>query len=76
MVVFCIGVIVQATAKGPPSIFGGRFVTGLGVGSLSMAVPLYNSEISPPEVRGSLVALQQLVRWPPLTRDSNFLIIC
>ncbi|KAJ7126953.1 general substrate transporter [Mycena epipterygia] len=60
VVVFCIGVIVQATAKGPPSIFGGRFVTGLGVGSLSMAVPLYNSEISPPEVRGSLVALQQL----------------
>ncbi|KAJ7756476.1 general substrate transporter [Mycena maculata] len=60
VVVFCIGVIVQSTAKGPPSIFGGRFITGLGVGSLSMAVPLYNSEISPPEVRGSLVALQQL----------------
>ncbi|KAJ7170721.1 general substrate transporter [Mycena crocata] len=60
VVVFCIGVIVQTTAKAPPSIFGGRFVTGLGVGSLSMAVPLYNSEISPPEVRGSLVALQQL----------------
>jgi sugar porter (SP) family MFS transporter len=60
VVVFCIGVIVQTTAKGPPSIYGGRFVTGLGVGSLSMAVPLYNSEISPPEVRGSLVALQQL----------------
>lgn len=38
----------------------GRFVTGLGVGSLSMAVPLYNAEIAPPEVRGSLVALQQL----------------
>lgn len=51
---------MQTTAKGPPSIFGGRFVTGLGVGSLSMAVPLYNSEIAPPEVRGALVALQQL----------------
>jgi MFS family permease len=38
----------------------GRFVTGMGVGSLSMAVPLYNAEIAPPEVRGSLVALQQL----------------
>lgn len=25
-----------------------------------MAVPLYNAEIAPPEVRGSLVALQQL----------------
>lgn len=30
------------------------------VGSLSMAVPLYNAELAPPEVRGSLVALQQL----------------
>jgi len=60
VVIFCIGVIVQTTAKGPPSIYGGRFITGLGVGSLSMSVPLYNSEISPPEVRGSLVALQQL----------------
>ncbi|PPQ67501.1 hypothetical protein CVT25_006042 [Psilocybe cyanescens] len=60
VIVFCIGVIVQTAAFGSSSIFGGRFVTGLGVGSLSMAVPLYNAEIAPPEVRGSLVALQQL----------------
>jgi sugar porter (SP) family MFS transporter len=60
VVVFNIGVIVQTAAAASPSIFGGRFVTGLGVGSLSMAVPLYNAEIAPPEVRGSLVALQQL----------------
>ncbi|KIK63035.1 hypothetical protein GYMLUDRAFT_41339 [Collybiopsis luxurians FD-317 M1] len=60
VVVFCIGVIVQTSAHGPPSIYGGRFITGLGVGSLSMAVPLYNAELAPPEVRGSLVALQQL----------------
>ncbi|KAJ3783751.1 general substrate transporter [Lentinula aff. detonsa] len=60
VVVFCIGVIVQTAAKGPQSIYGGRFVTGMGVGSLSMAVPLYNAELAPPEVRGSLVALQQL----------------
>ncbi|KAF5359595.1 hypothetical protein D9756_003421 [Leucocoprinus leucothites] len=58
--VFCVGVIVQTAAKEPSSIYGGRFVTGLGVGSLSMVVPLYNAEIAPPEVRGSLVALQQL----------------
>jgi len=32
----------------------------MGVGSLSMVVPLYNAEIAPPEVRGSLVALQPL----------------
>ncbi|KAF9048607.1 general substrate transporter [Panaeolus papilionaceus] len=60
VVVFCVGVVVQTAAAEASSIYGGRFVTGLGVGSLSMAVPLYNAEIAPPEVRGSLVALQQL----------------
>lgn len=60
VVVFIIGAIVQVTAQGPPAIYGGRFVVGLGVGSLSMIVPLYNAELAPPEIRGSLVALQQL----------------
>lgn len=32
----------------------------MGVGSLSMTVPMYNAEVAPPEVRGSLVGLQQL----------------
>ncbi|KAF2201496.1 MFS sugar transporter-like protein [Delitschia confertaspora ATCC 74209] len=63
VVIFIIGVIVQLTAisgAGPSSILGGRFVTGMGVGSLSMIVPMYNAEIAPPEVRGALVGLQQL----------------
>ncbi|KIK63057.1 hypothetical protein GYMLUDRAFT_163959 [Collybiopsis luxurians FD-317 M1] len=60
VVVFCIGVIVQTSARGPQSIYGGRFITGMGVGSLSMAGSLYNAELAPPEIRGSLVALQQL----------------
>ncbi|KAK0480038.1 sugar transporter [Armillaria novae-zelandiae] len=59
-VVFSVGVIVQTAAKEPSTIYGGRFVAGLGLGSSSMAVPLYNAELAPPEVRGSLVALQQL----------------
>lgn len=33
---------------------------GMGVGSLAMIIPIYNSEVAPPEVRGALVALQQL----------------
>ncbi|KAL6719739.1 hypothetical protein ACLMJK_001660 [Lecanora helva] len=59
--VFIVGVVVQATAvsAGHSSILGGRFVTGMGVGSLSMIVPMYNAECAPPEVRGSLVSLQQ-----------------
>jgi len=60
VVVFCIGVIVQSSAFHASSIYGGRFITGMGVGCLSMAVPLYNAELAPAEVRGSLVALQQL----------------
>ncbi|KAJ5296404.1 conidial yellow pigment biosynthesis polyketide synthase [Penicillium atrosanguineum] len=60
VVVFCIGVIVQACTTNKDFVFGGRFVTGLGVGSLSMIVPLYNAELAPPEIRGSLVAVQQL----------------
>lgn len=60
MVVFCVGVIVQACTVNKDYVFAGRFVTGLGVGSLSMVVPLYNAELAPPEIRGSLVAVQQL----------------
>ncbi|KAJ6022694.1 uncharacterized protein N7446_013045 [Penicillium canescens] len=60
VVVFCIGVIVQACTVNKDFVLGGRFVTGLGVGSLSMIVPLYNAELAPPEIRGSLVAVQQL----------------
>lgn len=60
VIVFIIGAIVQVTAQAPDAIYGGRFVVGLAIGSLSMIVPLYNAELAPPEVRGSLVALQQL----------------
>ena len=35
-------------------------LSGMGVGSLAMVVPIYNSEVAPPEVRGALVATQQL----------------
>jgi len=61
--IFIVGVVVQCTAItgiGHSAILGGRFITGMGVGSLSMIVPMYNAEIAPPEVRGALVGLQQL----------------
>jgi MFS family permease len=60
--IFIIGVVIQCTSvsAGHSAILGGRFITGMGVGSLSMIVPMYNAEIAPPEVRGALVGLQQL----------------
>ncbi|EGW34172.1 putative sugar transporter, high affinity [Spathaspora passalidarum NRRL Y-27907] len=59
---FILGVIIQACTHGAnySFILGGRFIVGVGVGILSMIVPLYNAEVAPPEIRGSLVALQQL----------------
>jgi MFS family permease len=60
--IFVLGVIIQTTSitAGHEVVLAGRFITGVGVGGLSMIVPLYNSEVAPPEVRGALVALQQL----------------
>ncbi|KAK0736021.1 general substrate transporter [Apiosordaria backusii] len=61
--VFMLGVVIQATAitgVGHDAILAGRFITGMGVGSLAMIIPIYNSEVAPPEVRGALVATQQL----------------
>ena len=34
--------------------------TGMAIGALSTIIPNYNAEIAPPEVRGSLVSMQQL----------------
>jgi MFS family permease len=48
--VFIVGVVVQITAiaGGHNEILAGRFITGIGVGSLSVIVPMYNSECAPP----------------------------
>ncbi len=59
-VIFTAGVIVQACTVNKNYVLAGRFVTGMGVGAFSMLVPLYNAELAPPEIRGALVALQQL----------------
>ena len=61
-ILFNIGVIIQAVARDADYgyILGGRFVIGLGVGVLSMVVPLYNSEISRAEIRGANTAIYQL----------------
>ncbi|KAH9889404.1 general substrate transporter [Cubamyces lactineus] len=57
--VFCLGSALQCGAQNPNHLILGRGIGGLGVGALSMLSPLYMAEISPPEVRGSLMALEQ-----------------
>lgn len=39
----------------------GRFVAGLGIGNLSVGVPMFQSESSPREIRGAVVASYQLM---------------
>ncbi|GKZ21086.1 hypothetical protein AbraIFM66951_002481 [Aspergillus brasiliensis] len=54
------GSYLTAGARNPSYLYAGRFFTGLGVGTLSAVGPLYNAELAPPEIRGLLVAMQQL----------------
>ncbi|KAK9246266.1 general substrate transporter [Lipomyces tetrasporus] len=60
VVIFLIGSSFQTVALNATMMFMGRAIAGLSVGMLTMVVPLYMAEISPPEIRGGLVVLQQL----------------
>lgn len=53
-VLFAVSAIGSAIAPDPYSFSFFRFVGGLGVGASSVAVPIYISEIAPPEERGRL----------------------
>ena len=59
VVIFTVGSIVQTAAVDYAMLTVGRFVGGIGVGMLSMVAPLYISEISPPEIRGALLVLEE-----------------
>lgn len=67
VVIFCVGVIVQACTINKDFVLAGRFVTGLGVGNLSMIVPLYNAELVSEHSVCSLRARREpnRIRLPP-----------
>ncbi|MBM3505440.1 MAG: sugar porter family MFS transporter [Alphaproteobacteria bacterium] len=58
--VFVVGSFWAGLADSPLSLIAGRFVVGIAVGSVSVAVPLYLSEIAPAKIRGAVVTLNQL----------------
>lgn len=53
------GCSMQAGANNIATLLIGRIIAGLAIGSLSMTVPLYNTEIAPPKIRGFMVGLAQ-----------------
>ncbi|ETS78546.1 hypothetical protein PFICI_10608 [Pestalotiopsis fici W106-1] len=60
VVIFIIGSAIQTGSMNYSTLLGGRFVGGIGVGMLAMVAPLYISELAPPEIRGTLLVLQEL----------------
>lgn len=61
-IIFCVGIIVQIAALYPRwyQIVIGRVIAGLGIGALSVLVPMYQGESSPTHVRGAIVCCYQL----------------
>lgn len=60
-VLFSFGAVGSAFAPNIPALIACRFLIGLAIGVASYVAPLYISEISPPDVRGALVSLNQLM---------------
>ena len=56
-VITVIGGGLQAGSVNMPMYLVARFITGWGIGALVTLVPLYQSEISPPKIRGLLVGM-------------------
>jgi len=60
-VLFALGSIFLAIAPSAIFLVIGRVFLGLAIGIASFAAPLYISEVSPTQVRGMLVSLNQLM---------------
>ncbi|KAI5118100.1 hypothetical protein M0805_005207 [Coniferiporia weirii] len=53
------GCAMQCGANNIATLLIGRIISGVAIGCLSMTVPLYNTEIAPPKIRGFIVGLAQ-----------------
>ncbi|NJC71270.1 sugar porter family MFS transporter [Planosporangium thailandense] len=60
-VVFAVGILVAALAVNYWMLLVGRVVMGLAVGGVSANVPTYLSELAPPQIRGRVLTLNQLL---------------
>ena len=58
--IFTIGSVLQTASISYAMFVTARLIGGSCIGMLSMVAPLYISEISPPEIRGALLVLEEL----------------
>ncbi|WP_047816726.1 sugar porter family MFS transporter [Rhodopirellula islandica] len=75
-ILYLVSAIWSGLATGMNSFMLARFIGGLGVGISTVAAPLYISEISPPEQRGTLTGMFQfnIVFGILVAFASNYLI--
>ncbi|KAI0270192.1 general substrate transporter [Russula aff. rugulosa BPL654] len=65
-VIFAVGAVLQIMANGEGHrglgyIYGGRFISGFGIGAISAVAPAYVSECSPTQVRGRITGMFQIM---------------
>jgi SP family xylose:H+ symportor-like MFS transporter len=72
--IFCLSSLAMAIAPNLAFFIVSRFFAGIGVGMASMLSPMYIAEISPPELRGRMVTINQLtiVLGQVVTHFENF----
>lgn len=61
VIIFLIGALLQVFASYQNMMTVGRFIAGISIGLLSASIPLYQSEIAPSELRGTLTSFYQLM---------------
>jgi len=61
-IIVAVGLIVQISSEYHwYQVMMGRWVAGLGIGALSMLVPMYQAETGPRHIRGALISTYQLL---------------
>ena len=60
LIPFNLGVALQTAATTQPTFIAGRFFAGLGVGLVSVQIPMYQAETLPAWIRGFIIGSYQL----------------
>ncbi|THY09247.1 putative MFS monosaccharide transporter [Aureobasidium pullulans] len=59
-IIFIVGSVLQTAAVNFEMLIIARLIGGFGVGMCACLAPMYISEIAPPEIRGTLLVIQEL----------------
>ncbi|KAK4565781.1 hypothetical protein LTR86_003630 [Recurvomyces mirabilis] len=58
--IFVVGGVIQTAGVVIAMLYVGRLIAGLGVGFLTMIIPIYQAELAHRKIRGKITSLQQL----------------